>query len=149
MATNLINFLYSLVILIGFFAVSGPPMTPNLLYVPLIIFFQFIMQAGAGYVFAVANVFYHDVHYLLGVALGMAFYLTPIFYPAAMVPEPYVPWLQLNPMTHFVNAYHRTMLYGVSPGPRTLLFVAGFSFAVYVVGWAVFRKCQSRIAEGL
>ncbi|MBI4178985.1 ABC transporter permease, partial [bacterium] len=42
-ATNLINFLYSLVILIGFFAVSGPPMTPNLLYVPLIIFFQFIM----------------------------------------------------------------------------------------------------------
>ena len=146
-STHLINFLYSLVLLLGFYVMAGVPLKISIVYLPLIILLQFVMLAWAGYALAVLCAFYQDAHYLLGVVLSMAFYLTPVFYPVALVPERYRPLLGLNPMTHFVNAYHRTLLYGVPPGPRTLSFLVVFTSSVYWFGWKMFRKYQSRVPE--
>lgn len=148
-STHLVNFLWSLAVLLGFYVAAGVPLKASLVYLPFIILLQYLMLVGAGYCFAVLSAFYHDVHYLLGIGLNMLFYLTPIFYPVALVPEAWRPLLQLNPMTHVVNAYHRILLYGVPPGPRTLAGILVIAAVSYVVGWWTFRTYQSKIPEVL
>ena len=61
---------------------------------------------------SVANARYGDVQYIVTVALGALYFLTPILYPLSLV-EDTASWLaifvQANPMSWFVEAMHGAM----------------------------------------
>ena len=64
---------------------------------------------------AVGTAFYRDVQYLQAVFLQMLYFLTPILYPASILPAHYQPWLKLNPLYSQVNIFHRILYEGVMP----------------------------------
>jgi lipopolysaccharide transport system permease protein len=97
----------------GELAWSGLPLL--LVAVPL----QVALTAGLGMLLAGVHVFFRDVAQILGIVLNAWFYLTPIVYPLALVPERYRSWIELNPLTTLVELYRRALLEG-SSGLATL-----------------------------
>jgi len=79
-----------------------------LIAVPL----QIGLTLGLGLVVAALHVFFRDTAQLLGMVFNVWFYLTPIVYPLAIVPEPYRTWLALNPLTALVGLYRQAFLGG-------------------------------------
>lgn len=107
-----------------------------LLAVPL----QVAITLGLGLLLAPSHVFFRDTAQVLGMVTMAWFYLTPIVYPLAWVPERLTPWIEANPLTALVGLY-RSALLGreLTFGPSFWGLVAAAA-ALLPLGYAVFRR---------
>jgi lipopolysaccharide transport system permease protein len=74
-------------------------------------------------------------------------FLTPIVYPASLVPERFQWLLDLNPMTAVVDAYRGALLDDRLPAPAPLVAFAGIALAVFVAGYWVFMRSKPTFAD--
>lgn len=131
----------AVLIALGEFSWSGLPLL--LLAIPL----QVALTAGLGLLLAAVNVFFRDTAQLLGMLFTGWFYLTPVVYPIALVPERFRPWLELNPAATLVALYRRALLGGdLAPVPGTLR-LAVVSLALLALGLVVFRRLRVAFAD--
>ncbi|HEY9421581.1 MAG TPA: ABC transporter permease [Thermoanaerobaculia bacterium] len=106
---------------LGDLAGGGLPLL--LLAVPL----QIALTLGLGLLLGSVHVFFRDTAQVLGMVLTGWFYLTPIVYPAVLVPERFQAWIGLNPLTALVGLYRQAFLGGEAalvPGTGFLALVA-------------------------
>jgi len=146
-AAQFVQFLFSLPILLVAAAFDGDALTLSLLALPIVMFLQFTMTLGIGYLLATLHVVYRDTRHLLDVALMLAFYLTPVFYDAGAIPERLLPLFRLNPMLHFLAAYREIVLAGRFPAPATLGVLAACAAVALALGYRIFRHHRHRFAE--
>lgn len=100
-----------------------------LLAVPL----QIALTVGLGLLLGTLHVFFRDVAQLIGMIFMGWFYLTPIVYPASLVPERFQAWIELNPLTALVGLYRQALLEGeVSwvPGTVSLTLTAAVLLSI-------------------
>jgi ABC-2 type transport system permease protein len=72
-------------------------------------------------------------------------YMTPIFYPMSIVPEPYLRFVRFNPIRSVLEVFRDPIYYGKIP-PVTHLGVAAIvTLVVLVVGIVAFRRSSDRI----
>jgi ABC-type polysaccharide/polyol phosphate export permease len=167
--SNLIHFGLALLVLFVYMLVIGIPFTTKLLWLPPLIFAQFLLVVGVGLLVACANVFYEDIKYVVTVGLNLLYYLVPVIYVVeqlANIPEQF-PWLhahretvlalyQLNPLSVWITAYRHILLppvplsIGYAPLEFRFLALAFItSLGTAVVGYAVFNKYKWHFAENL
>jgi ABC-type polysaccharide/polyol phosphate export permease len=127
-------------------AVSGGGSAALLALIPLCAL-QLVFTTGVALMTATAFVFFRDTRHLLEVALQVWFWLTPVVYSAALVPEPFDRLLALNPMAAFITAYHGVVLDATWPAPAVMTALGGLSVAAGVAGLLVFFRHQGRFAE--
>lgn len=75
---------------------------------------QGLLALGIGLMLSVFHVFFRDVGLALPLLLQLWFWLTPIVYPAGILPPAFQPWLGWNPLTPIVQAYQSAVLPGYS-----------------------------------
>jgi ABC-2 type transport system permease protein len=118
---------------------------------------QAIFTMGVSFWLAAANVKFKDVEYLTSVFLLAYFYLTPILYSPEFIPDTPVLGTSItirdialaNPMARFVMAY-RNIFYDVRlPGLNTMLWLVGWSLAVFLLGFRYFARRADRFAESM
>ena len=108
--------------------------------------------AGVSMLFAAANVTFRDLQELVQVLFLAWFYGTPVIYPLFFVEAnaaAFVPLIRLNPMTWYVELFHR-LLYGVAttgenpppsmPDLTTWLVCAAWAAVALAVGYALFQR---------
>ena len=140
---NLINFSIAMVVLFILIMVFRIPITGWAIMLPAVIAVQLIFTIGFGMIMAAANVFYRDTQVIMEVVMLAWFFLTPIFYSVAILPESYEVagmsfnvsrWVRiLNPMASIIANY-RTVLYGAGDGgsmPEPYFFIFSFYFLMF------------------
>lgn len=133
----LIESALGLAALIVLSAISSGRLPETLALLPFVWLPQFLLTAGLGYFCAGLTVFLRDIPQTLGVALNLGFYLTPIVYPANVIPEQLRDWVfWLNPLAAIAEVYRDLVLAGkvthwgewaVASAVSLLLFLGGFS----------------------
>ncbi|MFW0753489.1 ABC transporter permease [Pseudomonas sp. H11T01] len=144
-----INFAIILGLFLGFLLITGRlPGMALLALVPLLIL-QVIFSAGLGMILGVLNVFFRDVGQFFGICLQFWFWLTPIVYPMAILPEPIRRLIGLNPMTALMQSYQNLFLYGQWPVWSSLMpmLVVGVLFCV--MGLRLFRQRVGEMVDEL
>ena len=114
-----------------------------LLAVPL----QIALTLGLGLILSSVHVFFRDTAQILGMVFTGWFYLTPIVYPLAMVPERFQSWLRLNPLTPLVGLYRQALLGGepaLVPGTGALAVVA---IVLLLLGLLLFRHLKTSFVD--
>lgn len=144
-----INFLISTLIIIAFVLVYGVGLTSFILYYPIIFIVQYILILGLSFIVSSITVYVRDLQHLIGVALQLLFYATPIVYNVNTIPENFKWILNLNPMTYVINAYRDIFYNQVAPDIKALLMVAVIMMAICVIGYMIFNKLQKGFAEEL
>ena len=117
--------------------------------VPVLCVVQLILVAGLGLMVSAAHVYVRDVAAMVGVALLVLFYLTPVFYPLDAVPAQSQWIFDLNPAAVLVDLYRRVLLEGEVPPVERLAALSLASAAVLALGWVVFRRLQAGFADEL
>jgi lipopolysaccharide transport system permease protein len=144
----LIDFAIALPVMLGILIfTTGIPVT--ILLLPVVMAIQLVLMAGIGWLTASAAVYVRDVEQVVGVGILMVFYLTPVFYDHARVPEKYRGLLDLNPLTTLLSAYRDVLLDGDVPPVLPMLALAVGSVAVAVAGYALFRRLQAGFVDEL
>jgi lipopolysaccharide transport system permease protein len=117
-------------------------------WLPLLVLAQVVLTFGLALVLSMAHFLWRDVGSTVGFALQLGFYLTPIVYPLAQVPERFHNWFLLNPVACLVLAVQSAVLHMPVP-PGTV-----WALAVWVVllgggGWWFFRSMKPVLGEAL
>jgi lipopolysaccharide transport system permease protein len=126
---------------VGEFAWRGLPLL--LLAIPI----QVALTAGLGLLLASINVFFRDTAQVLGMVFMGWFYLTPIVYPAALLPERFRPWIDLNPAATLVALYRQALLGGGLVPPDGTFRLAVISLVLLAAGMVLFRRLRVAFAD--
>lgn len=148
-AAQLVNFLLSLPILFGVLLLSDVPLTAWVLFLPIVIALQFVVTLAILYLTAAVHVSFRDTQYLLGIALLLGFYLTPVFYDARAVPEAFATAYRLNPLVSLLEAYRAVLLRGEAPDLRLLAIVGLVSSALLTASYRFFHRASHHFVEEL
>lgn len=146
---KIIDFLFALSILVFYMIAFQIPVNINIFWVIPIFIIQQIFTLGLSLFFAAANLLYRDVQYLLNLVLVLWMYLTPVIYPADIVPEQYKFVFQLNPMAVIINAYRQTVLGGGEPNYAGLTIALAVSFLTLLFGLSYFKSREKIFADNI
>ena len=102
--SGLVNFIISCVIILIFLICSGIGFSLYMLYIPLIIIIQYILQLGIILITSSIDVYIRDTEYIINFFISLLFYGTPILYSLEMFPERFRFFLNLNPVAGLIIA---------------------------------------------
>jgi len=144
-----INFVISTIIILAFVVFSGIGLTKYVILYPFILFVQYILLLGIGFIVSSITVYVRDLEHIIGIILMVAFYATPIVYKLEQLPSNLQTLMKLNPMTHIINAYRDIFYNQTMPNIRILLLLLLYSTLLTIIGYFIFKKLQKNFAEQL
>ena len=146
--SGLCNTTFSYMIVFPMLLIFKIPLTISLIWLPLILLGQTILNLGFSLLVSSINVFFRDLEYLINVGLMAVYFMTPIMYNITILPEKYQKILLfVNPMAVYIVLYRNIMYYGIMKRPLLLIYVLAYSFFVFFAGYFVFQKLQKKFAE--
>ena len=145
--SGMVNFLISTIIIIVFCFIYGLGLTKYILFFPLIMIVQFILQLGIAFILSALTVYFRDLEHFVQIILQVMFYATPIVYGKNDIPEAFKFIINLNPMAHLINEYRAIFYDQTTPNMKVLglLFVLSVTFCI--IGYLIFKKLQKGFAE--
>lgn len=152
--------------IVGTAAIGSALVVPALLWtIPvaaLVMVLMALFATGVAMIFAILNVYFRDTQHLTSILFQAWFYLSPILYPTTYVVEqlerhetlssvaPVVVRLyELNPIAAFAGVFRNLLYDGRLPSVGPVLVCVGWTILALVVGAAVFRRNEGRLAEVL
>jgi ABC-type polysaccharide/polyol phosphate export permease len=147
--TKLVDLFFGMVILAMLMVYYGRLPEATSYWFPPLFMIHLVFVLGLTYPLAALNLYFHDVRFLVGVALTLWFYLTPVLYPATVIPEKYEIVFDLNPNATFIDAYRRVILQGQEPDFEKVLLGAGIAIATFLIGYYIFKKMEPGFADSI
>jgi ABC-type polysaccharide/polyol phosphate export permease len=144
--TGIVNLTLSLVPMFLIMVVTHRPITPAILFLPYSILLLTAFSLGFGLLLSTLAVKFADIAEIYRILLQAWLYLTPIMYPADILPEFARKLLFLNPMYYMILLFRVPIYDGVIPAPA--LIAAGTAIAVLtlVVGWIYYSHRADNMA---
>lgn len=144
-----VNFMISTIIILGFVIFGGIGISKYIIFYPLVLLAQYLLLIGISLIISSISVYVRDLQHLIGVAMQLLFYATPIVYASETIPDNFKWILYLNPMTYIINGY-RDIFYNqkmIDVIPTLLLII--ISIILCLIGYIIFNKLQKGFAEQL
>jgi lipopolysaccharide transport system permease protein len=126
---------------------DGIPLTAVLL--PLVLAPLMLFTLGLAWFLASLGVYFRDVTQMLGPIVMALMFLSPIFYPAAALPEWMRAYLFLNPLTLPIEQARDVLIWGRVPDLGALALYGVFAAAVAALGFLWFEKTRKGFADVL
>lgn len=115
LGSALFHFLLSTLILVFGLAFLTHALPPTLLYVPVVILPLLPLLLGVSWTLSALGVYVRDISSIIGMAISLLMFLSPIFYsPNALSPRWQI-WINLNPLTAVIENLRRVAFMGVMP----------------------------------
>ncbi len=144
-----INFGIIFALFLAFLVISGSfPGSAILAVIPLLLILA-LLAIGLGVTLGVLNVFFRDVGQFFGIFLTFWFWLTPIVYAPAGVPEGIRSVLELNPMYPLMQGFQQIFVHGTTPDWARLWLVALLAVLSCVLGLYLFRRHAGEMVDEL
>jgi lipopolysaccharide transport system permease protein len=139
----------SIGVLLGFIAAVRGSVPWTAVYAPLVLapFVLFIM--GFCWWLASIGVYVRDVAQTTGLVSTVLMFLSPVFYPAAALPEQYRAFLYFNPLTFVIEQMREVLVWGRGPDWTGLAGYALFALAVAWAGLYWFQRTRRGFADVL
>ncbi len=146
-ATQLVYFVFALPVLLVIVVVVTDRVPVTALALPLVVLAQFLICLGPCYVLAALNVRFRDMTHLVGIAIALLFYATPIFYQRSSVPASYQWLYAINPLAHLMEAYRDVILYGRWPDWLGLVVLCVIGAAATAVGLRIYLAFEDQFYD--
>ncbi|MGX5668987.1 ABC transporter permease [Rhizobium daejeonense] len=145
--STLINAGISFLIFMMFylFLYGLPPYT--IIYLPFVVLPFVILCLGISYFLASLGVFLRDLKHITGPLTTAMLFLSPVFYSAQTITEPYRHLLYLNPITPFVNQARDVIFWGTPPGVGEWAATLAVSLLAYLLGATWFSRTHKAFAD--
>ncbi|MFQ3663580.1 MAG: ABC transporter permease [Chloroflexaceae bacterium] len=119
----------------------------TIIFLPLLLIIQVMFTLGVSLAVSAINVFYRDVRFVVPLALQIWMYLSPVIYPASLVPERIQPLYFLNPMATLIESYRRVIFFNQPPDWLYLGMTTVITVAVTIVSYRYFKRAERLFAD--
>lgn len=108
-----------------------------------------LFAIGLGVTLGILNVFFRDVGQFFTIFLQFWFWLTPIVYPATILPERVQGWLGFNPMARVIGACQDILVHGRWPDWWRLFPVLVLGLLLCAFALRLFRRHSGELVDEL
>jgi lipopolysaccharide transport system permease protein len=157
--SQLVNFLLAFIVLFVALLVFQANLSPWLWLLPVVILIQTVFTIGIALVLSTLNVFYRDTGMIMDVVMLAWFFLTPVFYSAAILPtsmtvlgitfNPQRLLFILNPMASLITIYRDMLYWGYRTDIDFFVRTALTAVVVLIFGLWFFHRYADRFGEEL
>jgi homopolymeric O-antigen transport system permease protein len=145
---SLVDFAVASLALVALMAYYGVGVSWAIVFLPLVVGVLVIFTAAIALLVAMGNLFYRDVKYLFEIVISIWMFASSAVYPIERVGGRLGAVLQLNPMTHLLDAFRAVIIEGHAPG--TAFYVTGVvALVLFVSSWLLFHAAEFEFAENL
>lgn len=148
-ASSVVNTILSLLVLLVFVLFTQHGLHLTVLYLPFLFVPYVLLLCGVSWFMASLGVFIRDVTQVAGVISAMLMFLSPVFYPASSLKEPYRDFIAFNPLTIIIEQTRRVVLFGQPPDWHALGAYTVVAAIVSVLGYVWFRRTREGFADVL
>jgi lipopolysaccharide transport system permease protein len=145
---GLVDYLLALPVLLAVVALTTG-LRAELALFPLVLLVQLLLTLGLAWVVACANVFFRDMRHIVGLVVGLGFWITPIFYRQRDVPEAFSLVYDLNPMAYVIEAHRALLLGDALPSGSALVIATAASVGILLGGFLVFDALRHEVPDQL
>jgi lipopolysaccharide transport system permease protein len=144
-----IDTIAAVLVLVGLLVFYDVGVSASVLFVPLLFGLVLAAALAGGVWLAALTTRYRDLAHTVPMLTQILFFLTPVAYPASLVPEKWRAVYELNPMVGIVEAF-RAALVGESLGlVRPLTISLSVIVILLVTGAFYFRRVERTLADEL
>jgi lipopolysaccharide transport system permease protein len=135
-----------LVLMIGFAIIHGG-LNWTAIFLPVVIFPLVLFTMGASWFLASFGAYVRDVNQFVGIVTTAMLFMSPIFYPASVLPKEIRPYLFLNPLTFIIEQLRDVVLVGNTPAWLRLGIFTAISALIAWLGFFWFQKTRKGFAD--
>lgn len=146
-AAPLVDFAVALVVVLAMAVAYRAPLSPAVLWLPAFLALAVLTAAAAALWLSALLARYRDVRYVLPFAMQMWMLVSPVVYPASIVPARWRALYALNPMTGVLEGFRWALVGGPSPGVLVPLASALLVTLVAAGGLVYFRRVEGTLAD--
>jgi len=147
--SNCLHLLIQIALLLVLVLAFGNGVNIHWLWLPVIWGLEIIFVCGLAMVSAALNVYIRDTRYVVESVNTVLFWLVPIFYSFAIIPQRYREVYQFNPLAALVLALRNILLEAQSPPHSLLIKLTLVSFVTFAAGWLIFGRMKGRFYDYL
>lgn len=153
--SNLVKFGIQFLIFIVFYAyyvIQGMEvqLTTSTLFFPILVAIMGILGLGLGMIISSLVTKYRDLSFLVGFGVQLLMYVSAVMYPMALLKEklPTFGWLiEYNPLAYVIETARYMLLHEGSISALGLLYTAGVTIVVFIVGLLIFNKTEKSFID--
>jgi lipopolysaccharide transport system permease protein len=123
------------------------PVSWHAVLAPLFVLLAAATAFGVGLVFAVINVRYRDVPYVIPFVIQIWLFLSPVIYPVHALGQRWQWIFALNPLTAVIGGFRWALLGTPPPSGGQLAVSLGVAMVFVLGGLAIFRSSEPRFAD--
>ncbi len=145
----LFDFAIASIVLVVVMFYYGVTPTLNLLWLPFFVLLMLITSLGIGFWLSALNVEFRDIEHAIPFLEKIWFFLTPIVYSTALIPQEYLALYSLNPMVGVVEGFRWTLLGTSTPSITALAVSSTIAIILFFTGIFWFRSRERTMADSL
>jgi lipopolysaccharide transport system permease protein len=146
----LIDLAISMTLYAGIMAIYGVAPSWQVAILPVMVALLIVATLGTSFTLAALTAFYRDFRPLVNFLLQVMMYLSPVIYPASLMPHRFRLILALNPMYGIIDGFRSAVL-GPAAGcpwhPDTLAISTASALALFAFGLFYFRKAERVVVD--
>lgn len=145
-ADAILEFIIRLVAVAIVFSVQGVEVGWGSLIAPVLLIPLILLALGLGMFLSILNLVVRDTASVVGIALTVGMYLTPVLYPPPKL-EPFVFLNLFNPVSPILENIRALLVDGTLVSGGLLMTFSVLSLLLFMAGWRVFILAMPRINE--
>ncbi len=136
-----------ILLLIGLFAYYQVSLSLTAIWILFVFVVHLALLIGLSCLVSLANVFLRDVGQAVPFLLQLWFFVSPVFYPASMVPTEFRELAKWNPMTGIIEGYRAVLLLGQPPSWDFMAPAVLTTLCALVGGVVSFSRLEGILAD--
>jgi lipopolysaccharide transport system permease protein len=140
--TPLVDFAIALVVLLALAGAYGLSLPGSIVWLPAFLALGILTATAVSLWLSALSARYRDVRFVIPFAVQLWMFLTPVVYPASIVPDRWRTLYGLNPMVGVIEGFRWALAGGRSPAPVT--FTAAIAVMALLAGGLVYFRREER-----
>lgn len=147
LVTATVNAGIGLVLLVVFMLVQRHTLAITVLLIPLLFLPLLLFTIGCAWFFAAVGVFFRDLGQIVGLAMSILLFLSPVFYSSDSVMGVAKKLLFLNPLTYPIEELRKILLTGAMLDWHVWVVYTVASSLVFLCGLWTFQRTRHAFAD--
>lgn len=147
--STLFHAIISLLVWSLFYIVANHTFQWTAVFIPLVFLPLVLFSLGISWLLASIGVYIRDITQVTGMLVTIFLFLSPIFYPATALPEPFRSLIYLNPLTFVIEQARDVLMWGKYPDWNGLMIATAIGLLTAWLGFAWFQKTRKGFSDVL